>query len=149
MAAGYFFCNVLLLAIYTSVLASYLTIKQVPPKEFNGLADIGPSKAIDFNEVCLSNTNGSIEMFWDIKFPGKHQQCYNCGQEGWTHQKCYELLKQRKIKAIIGDSPVMQYNVQNEWCDSETRGDLFLSARVLLDGAQRRPARVKIGTVNS
>ena len=125
MAAGYMFCNVLLLAIYTSVLASYLTIKRVPPKPFNGIDDIGPSKAIDFKEVCLSNTNGSIEMFWNIKFPGKHRQCYNCGQEGWNQEMCYDLLQKGKVKAIIGDSPVVQYNVQNKWCDSETRGALF------------------------
>ena len=125
MAAGYMFCNVLLLAIYTSVLASYLTIKRVPPKPFNGIDDIGPNKAIDFKDVCLSNTNGSIEMFWNTKFPGNHRKCYNCGQEGWNRQMCYDLLKKGKVKAIVGDSPVMQYTVQNVWCDAETRGALF------------------------
>ena len=139
MAAGYMFCNVLLLAIYTSVLASYLTIKRVPPKPFNGIEDIGPSKAIDFKEVCLSNTNGSIEMFWNIKFPGKHRQCYNCGQEGWNQEMCYDLLKKGKVKAIVGDSPVMQYNVQNKWCDSETRGALFYLQGFSLMGRKGDP----------
>ena len=139
MAAGYMFCNVLLLAIYTSVLASYLTIKRVPPEEFNGIDDIGPSKAINFEDVCLSNTNGSIEMFWNIKFPGEHRQCYNCGQEGWNHEMCYDLLQKGKVKAIIGDSPVMQYNVQNRWCDSETRGALFYLQGFSLMGRKDDP----------
>ena len=99
MAAGYMFCNVLLLAIYTSVLASYLTIKRVPPKPFNGIDDIGPSKAIDFKEVCLSNTTVPLRCSGTSNFL-KHRQCYNCGQEGWNQEMCYDLLQKGKIRLL-------------------------------------------------
>ena len=40
-AVGFILCNVLLLSIYTSVMASYLTVKRIPIPTFTGIDEIG------------------------------------------------------------------------------------------------------------
>ena len=123
-AVGFMFCNVLILAIYTSVLASYFTVKRIPNAEFGGIDDVGKGQ-LKYRDICLASSGGSIQMFYDFKFPKPHQICYNCGKSGATYNGCYDLMKKGEVKAIIGDSPLLRYLVQNKWCDAELVGKLF------------------------
>ena len=105
-------------------------------KPFNGIKDIGPSKAIDFKEFDLHKTN-SWRCSATSNFPG-NTTVTTVAKKGESGDVLRSIKEE--VKAIVGDLPlcnITQNNgvIRDTWC-------FVLFARFLLDGAQGRPACV-------
>ena len=105
LCAFLYIFNTAFLSAYTANLATILILSQEPA--ISGFDNIGYTKQIQPNDVCLS-LGGSIEIFWKEKY---FPNCYNCAKvdESWYTSKCISLLKEGKVKAVIGDEPILTY----------------------------------------
>ena len=69
LVMGYMLCNFLIIAVYTAVLASYLTVQHVTPTQFDSLSQLGPGKMVDYNQICIPFLGSSIDHYWYTSYP--------------------------------------------------------------------------------
>ena len=132
LTAGYLVSNLILVSSFTAQLAAYLARTVEPEQPIASLGDIGPSSAVDHNQVCLSGVGGSVEAYWKKlqqtdRFPSR--RAFNEDQvgEGWGWSRCSAELRDpwSPVKLILGDSAVMGFEVAKSQCELEQVGGLF------------------------
>jgi ABC-type amino acid transport substrate-binding protein len=98
-----------LVAIYTANLASFLT-QRAQFEGLSGFAMVG-SISLPKNQVCVVR-GGSNEAWWNYAYGSG--TCYKCETEKFLPEDCLELLRNRKVKAFVHDSIILQFTTRKD-----------------------------------